>query len=246
MPDSRFARTGIEDDPAAAIEIELGESRRVADARRLETNRSVTVDNLLELFPEMPPGCWDRPPSQARLVPIVRQGAREADWCFHRRRSIRIANSTRSTENFSIWRSVRWRPALRMRRLTKTRRTRAESLAELDRAKTTFFSNVSHELRTPLTLILGPIEDALAAQEPPSLTTVEMLQRNTQRLLKLVNGLLDFVRIEAGRVRACYEATDLSLLTAHVASAFRSAIETSRHAADSRLLTVTRAGLSRP
>ena len=70
--------------------------------------------------------------------------------------------------------------------------------AELDRAKTTFFSNVSHELRTPLTLILGPIEDALTNQAPPS-PSLEMLHRNALRLLKLVNGLLDFVRIEVGR-----------------------------------------------
>ncbi|HEX4284840.1 MAG TPA: ATP-binding protein, partial [Terracidiphilus sp.] len=102
---------------------------------------------------------------------------------------------------------------------------RAESLAELDRAKTTFFSNVSHELRTPLTLILGPLEDALASQESPALASVDMMQRNAQRLLKLVNGLLDFVRIEVGKTRASFEATDLAQLTANIASTFRSAIE---------------------
>jgi len=104
-------------------------------------------------------------------------------------------------------------------------RKRAEELAELDLAKTTFFSNVSHELRTPLTLILGPIEDALTSQTPPSPENLEMLHRNALRLLKLVNGLLDFVRIEVGRLRARYEATDLSLLTAQLASVFRSAVE---------------------
>jgi signal transduction histidine kinase len=52
-----------------------------------------------------------------------------------------------------------------------------------------------------------------------------MLHRNALRLLKLVNGLLDFVRIEVGRMRATYEATDLSLLTAQLASVFRSAME---------------------
>ncbi len=77
-------------------------------------------------------------------------------------------------------------------------------------AKTTFFSNVSHELRTPLTLILGPIEDALTSQSPPSPQNLEMLHRNALRLLKLVNGLLDFVRIEVGKMRATFEPTDLS------------------------------------
>jgi CheY-like chemotaxis protein len=101
----------------------------------------------------------------------------------------------------------------------------SEELAELDRAKTTFFSNVSHELRTPLTLILGPIEDALTSQSPPTPQNLEMLHRNALRLLKLVNGLLDFVRIEVGKLRATFEATDLSVLTAQLASVFRSAIE---------------------
>ena len=98
-------------------------------------------------------------------------------------------------------------------------------MTDLDRAKTAFFSNVSHELRTPLTLILGPIEDSLLSQSLPSQDSLKMLHRNALRLLKLVNGLLDFVRIEVGRVRANYEPTDLALLTTQLASVFRSAVE---------------------
>src|SRR6185295_1848324 len=76
-------------------------------------------------------------------------------------------------------------------------RKRAAALAELDRAKTAFFANVSHEFRTPLTLMLGPLEDLQAAALPaPSRALVEAAQRNGQRLLKLVNTLLDFARIE--------------------------------------------------
>ncbi len=108
-------------------------------------------------------------------------------------------------------------------------RRRAEALAELDRAKTAFFSNVSHEFRTPLTLMLGPAEDALADEDGPLLPRqrerVEILHRNALRLLKLVNTLLDFSRIEAGRVQAVYEPTDLATLTADLASVFRSAVE---------------------
>jgi PAS domain S-box-containing protein len=105
---------------------------------------------------------------------------------------------------------------------------RAEALAELDRAKTAFFSNVSHEFRTPLTLMLGPLEDCLAMRE--ALPTqdrerLEMAQRNGLRLLKLVNTLLDFSRIEAGRSHVTYEPTDLALMTAELASVFRSATE---------------------
>ncbi len=103
---------------------------------------------------------------------------------------------------------------------------RAEALAELDRAKTAFFSNVSHEFRTPLTLMLGPTEEALASPERALRgTDLETVHRNERRLLKLVNTLLDFSRIEAGRVNARFEPTDLAALTTDLASAFRSATE---------------------
>ena len=105
-------------------------------------------------------------------------------------------------------------------------RKRAESLAELDRAKTLFFSNISHELRTPLTLLLGPTEAALSSEGGALKgADLEMVHRNELRMLKLVNTLLDFSRIEAGRVQAIYEPTDLCSLTADIASAFRSAME---------------------
>jgi signal transduction histidine kinase/CheY-like chemotaxis protein len=107
-------------------------------------------------------------------------------------------------------------------------RRRAEALAELDRARTAFFSNVSHEFRTPLTLLLGPLEEALA--EPPELPAphrerVEVAYRNALRMLKLVNALLDFSRLEAGRLSASYEPVDLASYTADLAGMFRSAIE---------------------
>jgi PAS domain S-box-containing protein len=108
-------------------------------------------------------------------------------------------------------------------------RKRAAALAELDRAKTAFFSNVSHEFRTPLTLMLGPLEDLIARAEDGMASEdqalLALVQRNGQRLLKLVNTLLDFARIEAGRAQAIYEATDLATLTADLASNFRSACE---------------------
>ena len=108
-------------------------------------------------------------------------------------------------------------------------RKRAETLAELDRAKTAFFSNVSHEFRTPLTLLLGPLEDELADTTEPSSSTrrerLEMVHRNALRLMRLVNMLLDFSRIEAGRVQAVYTPVDLAALTADLASVFRAAVE---------------------
>jgi PAS domain S-box-containing protein len=110
-------------------------------------------------------------------------------------------------------------------------RKRAEALAEIDKAKTTFFSNISHEFRTPLTLILGPLEDFLKETNENSSSinrqkeNIEAAHRNAVRLLRLVNSLLDFSRIEAGRVKATFQPLDLASLTSHLAGSFRSVIE---------------------
>lgn len=103
-----------------------------------------------------------------------------------------------------------------------------EALTELDRAKTVFFNNVSHEFRTPLSLMLGPLEDILANSSTLTVSEREqlkMVHRNSRRLLKLVNTLLDFSRIEAGRMQAVYEPVDLASFTTELASVFRSAVE---------------------
>ncbi|MDZ8054774.1 MAG: ATP-binding protein [Aulosira sp. ZfuCHP01] len=109
-------------------------------------------------------------------------------------------------------------------------RKRAEALAELDRAKTAFFNNISHEFRTPLMLILNPLEQVIAqtqgSLQPEQREQLAIVQRNAMRLQKLVNTLLDFSRIEAGRIQAVYEPTDLAAFTAELVSVFRSAIET--------------------
>jgi PAS domain S-box-containing protein len=106
-------------------------------------------------------------------------------------------------------------------------RQRAEALAALDLAKTAFFSNVSHEFRTPLTLMLGPLEDALAesGNSPQQRERLGVAHRNSLRLLRLVNALLDFSRIEAGRAQAVFRPTDLAALTSELASSFRPATD---------------------
>lgn len=106
-------------------------------------------------------------------------------------------------------------------------RKRLEELAELDKAKTVFFSNISHEFRTPLTLMLGPLEDlminySLADEE---LQIVETTHRNALRLLKLVNTLLDFSLIESGRIKAKFAPTEIAEYTANLAGNFRAVIE---------------------
>ena len=108
-------------------------------------------------------------------------------------------------------------------------RVRARKLAELDQAKTVFFSNISHEFRTPLTLIMGPLEELRAAApgatDAAARENLDVMHRNALRLGKLVNTLLDFARIEAGRTEASYEPVELAAETAGVAASFRVAAE---------------------
>jgi PAS domain S-box-containing protein len=114
-------------------------------------------------------------------------------------------------------------------RVRAMERKHADALAELERAKSTFFSTVSRELRTPLTLMLAPMEDLLRA--PPDRLVPELRERaaiahrNGLRLLKLVNTILDFAQIEAGRVHAIFVPTDLTNYTRELASSFRGVAE---------------------
>ncbi|WP_407755299.1 ATP-binding protein [Archangium sp.] len=111
-------------------------------------------------------------------------------------------------------------------RAYEEQKQRVEALAELDRAKTAFFSNVSHELRTPLTLMLGPLEELLDSGGLPdeARESLALVHRNGVRLFKLVNTLLDFSRLEAGRIQSSFQPTDLSVLTTGLVSAFDSAM----------------------
>ncbi len=117
--------------------------------------------------------------------------------------------------------------AVGKQRAYEQERARAAELTALDLAKTNFFANVSHEFRTPLTLVLGPLEDLLADPALPEAYAPRLatMHRNALRLLKLVNTVLDFSRLESGRLAAHYEPTDLAGYTGRLASTFRSAAE---------------------
>jgi PAS domain S-box-containing protein len=122
--------------------------------------------------------------------------------------------------------------ALTGARALEEERRRAAAMTELDAAKTVFFTNISHEFRTPLTLLLAPLEDTLTradgALAPADRERLAVAHRNAQRLLKLVNMLLEFSRIEAGGVQAACEPTDLAAFTTELASMFRATFEGAR------------------
>jgi len=181
------------------------------------------LDRLLNL----PSGAWDLPPTKAVAIPLPASGETG-------RAGVLVAGLNRyrlldeDYRGFLGLLAGQISAAIANAHAYEEERHRAEALAELDRAKTVFFSNVSHEFRTPLTLLLGPLEDLLAAPAdlpPEAVLQLDVAHRNALRLLKLVNTLLDFSRIEAGRVQASVEATDLADFTAELASTFRSAVE---------------------
>jgi signal transduction histidine kinase/DNA-binding response OmpR family regulator len=193
----------------------------------LNSESSQVVDDLLTRFGEaVPTGPWSDPPQQAVVTPIRSNIPHQFAGVLVAGVSSRLKLDD-DYQSFIELVASQIATAIANARAYDEERKRAEALAELDRAKTLFFSNVSHEFRTPLTLILGPLEDALVDSNLPQhvQSHLELAQANSKRLLKLVNTLLDFSRIEAGRVDAVYEATDLSALTSDLASVFRSTIE---------------------
>jgi signal transduction histidine kinase/CheY-like chemotaxis protein len=174
---------------------------------------------------EPPSENWQNACEQAVIVPIRQQGQEQPAGFF-----VAGINPYRRFDaaysGFVDLLSGQLAAALGNARAWEAERLRAEALAEIDRAKTTFFSNVSHELRTPLTLMLSPVEELLAsADEGDQRQMLEMVHRNGLRLQKLVNSLLDFARIEAGRMHAAFEPVDLTTLTADLAANFRSAMQ---------------------
>ena len=169
--------------------------------------KSALTIELSQRFSDLPVGIWGVAPTKARLIPIARQGQEKPVGLL-----IAGLNPYRQLDagytGFLDLIAGQIAASFASSRAFEEERERSQALAELDRAKTTFFSNVSHELRTPLTLMLAPLEDALESGTPPDPASVELLHRNAMRLLKLVNALLDFSRVEAGRLRAAYQATD--------------------------------------
>jgi signal transduction histidine kinase/DNA-binding response OmpR family regulator len=174
-----------------------------------------------------PVGPWSEPPHTAVVVPIRSSKTNEPAGVMVAGVSARLGLDEIYRSFFDLV-AAQIATAIAKARAYEEERRRAEALAELDRAKTLFFSNVSHEFRTPLTLMLGPLEElraSLSATQPEAQEHVESAHRNALRLLRLVNALLEFSRIEAGKVQATYEAVDLGALTAELASTFRSACE---------------------
>ena len=183
------------------------------------------LTDLQARFGKLPGGPWPEPTAAAMLLPIAHPDQAEPV-------ALLIAGVSPRRQLDDDYRGFfgllagQLGAGISDARAYEAQQQKAEALAELDRAKTAFFSNVSHEFRTPLTLMLGPLEDLLGQPlTEAARPQIELAHRNSLRLLKLVNTLLDFARMEAARLQVVYEPTDLAAATADLASAFRSAIE---------------------
>ncbi|BAU15523.1 adenylate cyclase [Leptolyngbya sp. NIES-3755] len=111
--------------------------------------------------------------------------------------------------------------AVQQSRLYQTTRQQAEKLLQLDRQKTEFFQNISHEFRTPLTLMVGPLEGAVSSGQGLSLEQSTIALRNSRRLLRLVNQLLDLQRLDAGRMQPKFQSCNLAEFVNQIVETFR-------------------------
>ena len=222
--------SGIERGHRAAPEaLSMAEDAPWPVAEALRTQGMIVVCDLAQRFgPGLPSGPWSIEPTQAVLLPIMPGGETGRAAVL-----IVAVNPCRLLDEgyhaFLNLLAGQIGGAIGYAHAYEEERRRAEALSEIDRAKTTFFSNISHEFRTPLTLMLGPLEELLAKQDATSeadRSLLEITHRNGLRLLKLVNALLDFSRIEAGRFQITPQPTDIAAFTTELASLFRSAIET--------------------
>lgn len=225
--------TGIAaDHPAAPPSLRIGADRPWPVAAALHEGALTALDELATRTggQPLPGGAWSVAPTRAAILPVLPSG----ETSRHGVLIVGLNPYRLLDDGYRSFLSLvagQISGAIGYVHAYEEERRRAEALAEIDRAKTTFFSNISHEFRTPLTLMLGPLEELLgrpaegggAGDGDRELLTIT--HRNGMRLLKLVNALLDFSRIEAGRVQMQPQPTDLPGFTAELASLFRSAIE---------------------
>ncbi|GAX40262.1 multi-sensor hybrid histidine kinase [Tolypothrix sp. NIES-4075] len=111
--------------------------------------------------------------------------------------------------------------AVQQSHLYQKTREQAERLLQLDKQKTEFFQNISHEFRTPITLIQGPLESVVATKEGLSYAQSAIALRNSRRLLRLVNQLLDLQRLDAKRMQPSFRPCDLVEFVNQIVESFR-------------------------
>jgi len=209
------------------IDLELQAAELPELTETIFSGKFSEVSDLVNRFGTLKTTVWDCSPDKALLIPIVQNNQKIPFAVL----AVGVNPYRLLDENYLSFFNLiadQISNALTNAYAFIQERKRAESLAEIDKAKTLFFSNVSHEFRTPLTLMLGPLEQVIKNQDKipeADLFNLEIVHRNAIRLLRLVNALLDFSRIESGRIKAQFQEVDLGQLTSDIASSFRSLME---------------------
>jgi PAS domain S-box-containing protein len=197
-------------------------------AKVIQNVKAIQVDELEKIFKKFNCGPYPEAPHQALIFPITLPGTTHINYLLVTGVSARRGLDEKYRLFYELLAEA-IKNALAKARAYEEERKKSEALAEIDKAKTVFFSNISHEFRTPLTLMLGSLEELLNNRNGEIKATdkeaIETSHRNAMRLLRLVNNLLDFSRLEAGRVQAQYQLTDIAKYTTELASNFRSVVE---------------------
>ncbi len=194
----------------------------------MQNGKVVHVEELAEIFGAFNCGSYPEPPTLALVFPVRIPSADRNKFFL----IAGVSSRRKLDEKYLLFYELLAESVtniLSKARAYEEERRKVEALAEIDKAKTVFFSNISHEFRTPLTLMLSPLEELLNQKQNNFSEVengyIETTHRNAIRLLKLVNTLLDFSRIESGREQAVFSLVDIVLLTKNLASNFRSIIE---------------------
>lgn len=188
----------------------------------MQTLQPLVLDDLTQ-YPEMTVGEF-RPPARALLVaPLVADGRIIGSISLRQNHKVRLWQSSEVhlvevvAEQASI--------AVQQSRLYEQTKQQAEKLLELDRQKTEFFQNISHEFRTPLTLMVGPLESAVKNQQGLPSDQAAIALRNSRRLLRLVNQLLDLQKLNAGKMRPTFRPCNLVEFVSSIVETFRTYCE---------------------
>jgi signal transduction histidine kinase len=222
------ASFGLAEDNKANIDV-LVENSLWPYKEAIQGGESFLVEDLEERFGQMTCHLWPEPVTKAVILPIrLTVQSENLLGVLIVGISPRLAFNERYRSFLELV-GDRVTNVLGAIQEYEAQRYRADELANLDKAKTQFFTNISHEFRTPLALMLGPLSDSLVDKEHPldevQCKRQQMIHNNALRLLKLVNNILDFSRVEHNRTQITFRPIDLCLTTQQLCSTFQSVLE---------------------
>jgi signal transduction histidine kinase len=194
-------------------------------AQAFTENDMLYIEDASELVQGFQVRCWEDLPTAAVMFSLTEKGSKTPMAIVIVGLNYRRPFDRQYREWLRLLQSTLLN-GLTAVRSTENEAVQQQSARQLDRAKEIFFSNIAHELKSPLTLISGPINDLLdRVTDRSSKTLLEMAQRNVSRLTRLISSLMDFSRIEAGRLQGRFCSVNVGLVTANLAAMWRSAIE---------------------